>query len=206
MEDSMRLVREGYNAIANDYLASRTAESADVRLLDDFLPLLPPGGLVLDAGCGAGLPVTGILQQRCRVVGVDFAETQLALARKLVQDAAFVCQDLTSLAFAADCFDAICSYYAIIHIPRQKHGDLLRAFHHILKPSGLALLCLGANDLSTDIDDDYFGRPMHWSHYDAERNLKLLESAGLQVVWSRLVADNGWPDASHLFVLAQKPS
>ena len=206
MEDHKRLVRRGYNAIANDYLAARTAESADIKLLDDFMAHLPEGALVLDAGCGAGVPISRILQNKSRVVGVDFAETQLGLARRLVPDASFVCQDLTALGFAPNCFDAICSYYAIIHIPRQEHEALFRRFRHILKPGGLAFLCLGANDLAMDMNDDYFGVPMHWSHYDAKTNLALIEKCGLHLVWSRLIPDSHWPHSSHLFVLAQKPS
>ena len=47
-----KTVKEGYNAIANRYLAERTRYSEDVRLLDDFMERLPPNAKVLDAGCG----------------------------------------------------------------------------------------------------------------------------------------------------------
>lgn len=209
IQANKRLVRDGYNAIAGEYLAARTepgaAEWADIRLLEDFMARLSPGALVLDAGCGAGVPVSQLLQQQFRVVGVDFAESQLVLARRLVPGAAFVCQDLTALAFTSNCFDAVCSYYAIIHVPRQEHEALLRRLRKILKPGGLALLCLGANDLAEDYEDDYFGKAMHWSHFDAETNLQLLEACGLHLRWHGLVPDRHGPDASHLFIIAQKP-
>lgn len=208
IQANKRLVRDGYNAIAGDYLAARmdsaAGDMADVGLLDDFMARLSPGALVLDAGCGAGTPIARLLQERFSVLGVDFAESQLALAQRLVPDATFVCQDLTALGFAGGCFDAICSYYAIIHVPRQEHEALMQNLHRILKPRGLALLCLGANDLPEDFESDYFGRAMHWSHFDAETNLQLVQKCGLDLVWSKQVPDSHEPSASHLFVLAQK--
>ncbi|MFW6097842.1 MAG: class I SAM-dependent methyltransferase, partial [Chloroflexota bacterium] len=210
LQKNKRLVRESYNAIAVDYLAARSelpaAAMADVRLLDEVVSRLAPGAWVLDAGCGAGEPVTRLLQERFRVVGVDFAETQLTLARRLTPNGAFVCQDLTALGFASACFDAVCSYYAIIHIPREEHKALFHGLRRLLKPGGLALLCLGAEDLAQDFEGDYFGRAMHWSHFDAETNLQLLQACGLDIVWTKFVPDGHEPSASHLFVLVQKPS
>jgi hypothetical protein len=73
----------------------------------------------------------------------------------------------------------------------------------MLKPAGLALLCLGAGD-SPDDEDDFLGAAMYWSHYDAKTNLRLLRECGFAVVWARMITDNLDPDAVHLFVLAQK--
>ncbi|HIC89735.1 MAG TPA: class I SAM-dependent methyltransferase [Anaerolineae bacterium] len=175
--DGKRIVQDGYNAIADNYLATRTRDSEDVRLLEDLVHRLPRGARVLDAGCGAGIPITQRLSQS---IGVDFSETQLRLAHRLVPRAQFICQDMTSPAFPDDFFDAICSYYAIIHIPRDEHRPLLLDFHRMLKPSGLAFLCLGAGELEEDIEEDYLGAPMYWSHYDGEI---YIPNAG--IVWIR---------------------
>jgi SAM-dependent methyltransferase len=198
------IVKEGYNAIAARYLATRNEDSEDVQLLQKLVQLLPKGVQVLDAGCGAGVPVTRYLSQYFNVTGVDFAEEQIRLARQLVPQARFLCQDITQPTFADNSFDAICSYYAIIHIPRQEHVALLQDFHRILKPSGLVLLCLGADNLERDIAEDYLGTRMHWSHYDAETNLVMVRACGFEIIWSGVVADATSPGASHLFVLAQR--
>lgn len=203
MQDK-KTVKEGYNAIAARYLATRNKDSEDVQLLQYLVRRLPQGAQVLDAGCGAGVPVTRYLSQYFNVTGVDFAEVQVRLARQLVPQARFLCQDITQLAFADDSFDAICSYYAIIHIPRQEHRALLQDFHRILKPSGWVLLCLGADNLERDIAEDYLGTRMHWSHYDAETNLNMVRACGFEITWSGIVADATSPGAAHLFVLAQK--
>jgi ubiquinone/menaquinone biosynthesis C-methylase UbiE len=198
-------VRAGYESIADRYLAGRTRDSADIQLLDELIRRLPAHARVLDAGCGAGIPVTQLLSERFHVVGVDFSEKQIELAKQNVPEAEFICQDMTQLQFADAVFGGICSYYAIIHIPREEHRSLLTNFHRMLKPGGLALVCLGAEHLVDDIDENYLGARMYWSHYDSQTYLTMLQEIGFEVVWSKLIRDETCEGGGHLFVLAQKP-
>lgn len=199
------IVKSSYNAIAAQYLATRCHEdAANVRLLQELLTRLPEGAKVLDAGCGAGVPITKLLSQHFDVTGVDFSETQIELAHQAVPHAWFICQDMTKLAFPDASFDAVCSYYAIIHVPRQEHRRLLLNFYRMLKPNGFALLFMGAGDLPGDTEEDWFGARMYWSHYDGETNVKMLRECGFNIVFSRSVADN-LSESVHLFILAQKP-
>jgi len=202
--DFKQTVKQGYNAIANRYLAERTRDSEDVRLLDGFIERLPINGKVLDAGCGAGLPISQMLSEHFDVTGVDFSEAQIKLAKKHVPKANFICQDMTKLDFPENTFDGICSYYAIIHIPREEHQSLLANFYRMLKPSGVALLCLGAEHLIDDIDENYLGTRMYWSHYDTETYLKMLKDCGFSIIWSKHIADESCEGSGHLFVLMQK--
>lgn len=158
----------------------------------------------MDAGCGAGIPISQILSEKFEVIGVDFSESQVELAKKNVSNATFICQDMTKLDFPENTFDGICSYYAIIHIPREEHQALLSNFQKILRPNGLALLCLGAENLVDDIDEDYLGTRMYWSHYDSETYLKILKDFGFSIIWSKRVADESCEGAGHLFTLVQK--
>jgi SAM-dependent methyltransferase len=203
--DFRKTVREGYNAIAGRYLAERTRESEDVRLLNDFIKRLPKNAKVLDAGCGAGVPISQMLSKYFQVTGVDFSEVQVELAKKHVPNATFLCLDMTKLDFPEYSFDGIVSYYAIIHIPREEHQPLLTNFYRMLKPGGFALLCLGAEHLIDDLDENYLGTRMYWSHYDSQTYLKILKECGFSIAWSKYVADESCEGAGHLFVLAQKP-
>jgi SAM-dependent methyltransferase len=202
--DRKRIVRTGYNTIVDAYLATRRADSDDVRLLEKIIHRLPKNARVLDAGCGAGVPVTQKLSEHFEVVGADFSEAQVQRARELVPKADFVCQDMTNLTFSDESFDGIVSYYAIIHIPREEHEGIFRQFHRLLKPCGLALLCLGAGDLENDIVEDYLGARMYWSHFGVDTNVALLTTSGFEIISTQLVDDSTSPDSSHLFVLVEK--
>ena len=205
-KDHKETVKAGYNIIADRYIATRTRDSGDVRLLDELTTRLPAAAKVLDAGCGAGLPISQMLSEKFEVTGVDFSEAQIELAKKNVPDATFICQDITKLDFPDNTFDGICSYYAIIHIPREEHQLLLTNFHRMLKPDGLALLCLGAENVADDIDENFLGTRMYWSHYDSETYLEMLKQCGFSILWSKRVADGTCEGAGHLFTLVQKQS
>lgn len=84
-------VKAGYNAIADRYLTARTRDSEDVHLLDELTTRLPAGAKVLDAGCGAGIPISQMLSGKFEVTGVDFSEAQIELAKKNVPNATFIC-------------------------------------------------------------------------------------------------------------------
>lgn len=204
--ENKKIVREGYNAIAEKYLAARNkSHPGDVDLLQELIQRLPKKARVLDAGCGAGVPVTRILSQSFKVVGVDFSEGQIRLARELVPGTEFVCRDITELDFPDDSFGAICSYYAIIHIPREEHRGLLRNFYRMLKPGGLVLLSMGFSDSAIDIEEDFFGARMYWSHFNADTNLKMLADCGFRIIWSDVVVEQlAFGGGRCPFVLAQK--
>ena len=138
--DFKKTVKDGYNAIAGRYLAERTRNSQDVHLLKELIERLPENARILDAGCGAGIPISQILSEHFQVTGVDFSEAQVELAKQNVPTAEFFCEDMTKLDFPDETFDGITSYYAIIHIPREEHQALLANFHRMLRPAGLALL------------------------------------------------------------------
>jgi len=202
--DFKNIVKNGYNQIADQYLATRTTDSEDVRLLGDFMDLLSPNSKVLDAGCGAGIPISKMLAEHFDVTGVDISEAQIERARKNVPIANFMCEDLTKLYFPEGTFDGICSYYAIIHIPRAEHESLLMNFNLMLKTGGVALLCLGAENIVDDLDDNYLGVQMYWSHFDSETYINMLKEIGFIIIWSKFVKDSTCEGAGHLFVLAQK--
>jgi ubiquinone/menaquinone biosynthesis C-methylase UbiE len=198
------MVKKGYGEIASTYIAARSKGSEDVPLLEELAERLPKGARVLDAGCGGGVPITRYLVQLFDVTGVDFSAKQIELARNLIPNAKFTCEDIIDLAFDDESFDAICSYYAIIHIPRTQYRGILTNFYRMLKPRGLALLCLGAGELRSDIAD-FHGTRMYWSHYGPEKYLQLLRECGYDAIWSKIVKDASYPNSAHLFILARKP-
>ena len=202
MGDARReVVRRGYDEIADRYLAARTT-GGDLALLPELVARLSAGDAVLDAGCGAGVPVmTQLVEADLDVVGIDLSSAQVRLARAHTPGAHVTQADLAALPFGNRSFDGLVSYYAVIHVPRSEHRVVFDEFRRVLVAGGVALLCLGAGDVAEDHDpESWLGAPMFWSHFDAETNLELLRAAGFDIIRHELVKDP-MNHGRHLFAL-----
>lgn len=201
--DPKKRVKSAYDKIGADYQATRRSDSQDLVNLRQLTDRLKKGASILDAGCGSGFPVSQILAKSFHVTGVDFSIGQTRRARAALPNGAFFCADIANLPFRDSTFDGIVSFYTLIHVPREEHQQLIAQFHRILKPKGLAFLCMGAGDLPGETAD-YFGAKMFWSHYDRRTNLEILERNHFAVLWSETVVDPIDSEAGHLFVLVER--
>jgi ubiquinone/menaquinone biosynthesis C-methylase UbiE len=185
------LVRIGYTKIAEKYHRQRN-RYASRTLLQKFARLLPKGSRVLDLGCGAGVPVDEFLADRgYNVTGIDFAEGMLKLARKNVPNASFRKMDITKMKFTANSFGGAVSFYAIIHIPREKHAVIYKRLHRILRPDAVMLINASGTDSWEGYAEDYLGVRMFWSFFNPRKTLKLIKYAGFEVLWSKALKIGG---------------
>jgi cyclopropane fatty-acyl-phospholipid synthase-like methyltransferase len=203
------LVERGYDQIADAYAAleAEGAEWPRMRHLRALLSRLPSGGDVLDLGCGNGVPEMVAIQDRHRGVGVDLSSAQIERAREKVPGARFIHGDMLAVAFADASFDAIVSFYAIEHVPREVHGPLFERFYRWLRPHGRLLFTLEAGGDEPGRTGEWLGVPMFFSHYDADTTATLLEHAGFVVerreVESQLEGDR---EIEYVWFHARKPA
>ena len=199
--DPREIVRSGYDQAGAAYAAARPREPEAQGLLSRLLAELSPGAKVLDAGCGGGVPVARALAADHQVLGIDISPVQVALAKENVPEASFQVGDISALELDDASFDAIVSYYAVIHVPREDHERTLAGFRRVLVPAGVLLVCMGNRDDPGSVDDGFFGARMHWSHFDGPENLAMVQRSGFEVLGHEVVPDP-IGDGSHLFVLA----
>lgn len=196
--DKKKFVQEGYNRIARRYHDDRD-RFKDKGQLDEFTSLLPENARILDVGCGTGVPITRFLvDSGHKVVGIDFSEGMLALAREHVPEAEFYQKDITELDFDENSFDALTAGYCIFHVPREEHAGIFRKFHDILKTGGLMLVSMGSTEWE-GTEDDFHGGDMFWSHYGPTRSLEIIKEAGFSIIFDRFVEACG---EKHYWILA----
>lgn len=188
--DQRDVVREGYDEIADAYDEHRTEETHagfEAPITDDFFADLDDGCHVLDAGCGGGRPVLERLDRTHDAVGLDISTSQLRLSRARAPTAALAQGDLARLPFADGVFDAVVSFYAIIHVPKTEHEQVLSEFERVLRPGGDLLVSMGAIEGWEGRNDDWLDTEtaMEWSYYGPERSHEIIEAAGFEIVDER---------------------
>ena len=194
-----KIVESGYDDIARTYHEQRDKFKSH-ELLTKFSSLLPPGGHVLDVGCGAGVPVARFLVNAgFKVTGVDVSSSMLELARVHVPEANFVKMDMRQLEFDADCFDGICAFYSLFHVPREEHLQVLIGFNRLLRQGGILLFSSGRG--AWEGVEDFHGARMFWSHPDREVTRQMVMDAGFAVIMSEVQEHGG---EKHYWVMAKK--
>ena len=208
MDARKAIVACGYDAMSDRYLAWSTEidDLARTSLLADFNARLAAGSDVLDLGCGAGIPATRALADRFRVTAVDISARQLEAARRNVPEATFLQGDLATIDLPAATFDGVTAFYSISHVPREEHDVVFGRVLRWLRPGGLFLAVLGAED-SPDWVGDWLGEPMFFSSFDATENRRLMAAAGFDVLIGD-VCETPEPEGAvpFLWVLARRPA
>lgn len=193
-------VRDGYNLAAKNYSFEFRDKFKNEKHLNKLLDVLPGGSLVLDVGCGAGRPIDIYLSSHgMRVTGIDISEAQIELARANVPQATFSVKDMSDLIDGEFTVDALVSFYAIFHTPREKHLELLKKFKTFLRPGGFILVTMGSSDWEGS-ENNFCGTKMYWSHFGAEKNIEIVREAGFEIVFSEIDDTGG---EKHLVILAR---
>jgi SAM-dependent methyltransferase len=197
-----------HNQIAERYLEWRAQQPRQeelTRWLNLLHDHLQPGAVVLDIGCGAGIPLTRALSESFDVTGVDISARQIELARRNVPTARFMHGDVTSLAFAAGSFDAAVASYSLFHIPRTEHQTLFRSIAEWLRPGGIMVANFGVGNREVDYDENWLGAPLFWSSFDPAGERLAITSAGFKLAVDSIetIIEDGLPHR-FLLVLARK--
>lgn len=182
-DDPKEIVRRGYDAASHRYDEAYGAETKYRALLGEVRERIPAGGTVLDLGCGSGVPVARTLAAAgYRVTGIDISEVQIRRARERVPQAQFLHADAATAAFEPASFDAVVSFYALIHVPLAEQPPLLRNIAEWLRPGGCFVATTGSGAW-TGTEDNWLGSgsTMWWSHADAPTYREWISGAGLTV-------------------------
>ena len=143
-----QLNARAYDVISEEYGGDLFDDEQYRIAFEDWVALLPPGGHVLDIGCGHGMPVVATLLARgFEVTGIDLSEGILARAR-----AAYPAAHLRNLTAAElteqDRYDGVCSFFSLLHTDPIELRVALDRIRRALKPGGYLLIGSLMSDLS----------------------------------------------------------
>lgn len=193
-------VKNGYNKIAEAY-TKRRAEFGSIQYLQQFNKLLKSDSLVLDLGCGGGKPADKFfVNHGHKIVGIDISEKQIELAKKNVPRGEFKVEDLSQLTLDEYKVDAVVSFYAIFHTKRETHEELFKKINSFLPKDGLILVTMGSTEWE-GTEENFHGTKMFWSHFGAEKNLKMIKDSGFKIIFNEIDESGG---EKHQIIIAKK--
>jgi SAM-dependent methyltransferase len=146
--DRKEVTRLWWDALAEDWRTSMPESMLD--LLEQRLDV-PPGSVILDAGCATGARSVGLALRGHHVIGVDISPRMISIARQHVQELAlsesqarYTVGDIEQLDLADTSVDAIICFNVLDFTPSP--GRALVEFRRVLRTDGRALIMtLGAN-------------------------------------------------------------
>lgn len=131
-------------------------------------------------------------------VGLDFSPVQIERARALVPEATFIEADMANWDAEPGSFDAVASFYALIHVPLEDQRALFPRVRRWLRDGGLLMAIVG-HERWTGVED-YYGAPMFWDHADTLTYQEWLRAAGFDLVSTRFVPEG---ESGHALVMAE---
>lgn len=168
-----------YTRIAARFLAARSPTQG-VDYLEQAIARCATRERALDAGCGAGRPLTRhLVEAGFAVTGIDLSAGMLELARQAVPEAQLRRADLRQFD-EGERYDLLLAWDSLFHLP---YGDQRRATHHLLSlvaARGVVLFTAGG------VDDErtgaMHGESFYYSSLARSAYLSILDENGFELL------------------------
>jgi SAM-dependent methyltransferase len=138
----LQLNKGAWNKIGAKIASPVIKNKGYLKMFNLFCKKLPKNGIVLDLGCGPGIPITKeLIKRRFLVTGIDLSDKMIKLARKNAPNAKYQCISMTSIKFN-DKFDGIISSYSMLCLNPKDFKRTASKISTALKKGGYFLLVL----------------------------------------------------------------
>ena len=181
-----------YNRIAGDWSKDHRGDTWWVEGTDTFVSFLKSGASVLDVGCGDGVKSKYLLDKGLKVVGIDFSEKMVEIARREVPGATFQVADIKNLSGLKEDFDGILAQAVLLHIPKSEAGAVVKELRDRLVNGGYLYIAVkqkreGGREEEVLKEDDYgYEYERFFSYFTLPEIQKYVADAGLKMCYENV--------------------
>ena len=193
VEDDYEANRKAYNSLAGKW--SKKYYKADVkRLMEVFVRYLKPKSRILDVGCGPGRDTKELARRGFDVIGMDFSEEMLRIAKAYFPEGNFIWMDMRDLTFPDNYFDGAWVMASFLNIKKIDAQRVLIGFKRVLNNRGV--LAMAVKKGAGEIHENEDGETRLFSLYSEAELEDLLEMAGFHVIerFTEEAKPNTWID------------
>lgn len=127
-----------YDSIAHHFSKTRHFIWPEMEL---FLPVIKPGGHLIDIGCGNGRLLRMLQEKQCTYVGIDQSAELIKEAQRQWPNYAFEVADMSTYHYGRDRFDTACLIASLHHLAtNDEQQKTLERIFTALKSGGY--LCI----------------------------------------------------------------
>lgn len=142
----------GYEAAAHEFVARRGASRVGAAEVRGWVETLSPDAVVLDLGCGHGVPITeALIGKRREVYGVDASLSLVSALRERLPDVHVACEAVEDSRFFDRRFDGAVAWGLMFLLPAEAQAALIHDVASVLHPGGRFLFTSPA-DACTWVD------------------------------------------------------
>lgn len=188
-----------------DLTAKRTAdewypEEILKSTIQDFVSLLPEHPRILDLGCGPGHECMRLASTGADVLGIDFSEECIRLARERCPRCQFDVLNFRQLDLRYGKFQGVFACASLIHIDPETLPDVIRRIRNVLTHKGYLIMMVqdgkGINESKSllEVDGRKLQRTVHC--YTKENLISISSEVGLEFIregyLDEKLLDYGW--------------
>lgn len=162
------------------WAADRGTRPGEGPWIDRFAAVLPPGGAVLDIGCGGGEPIAGtLIRAGVAVTGLDSSSPLLALCRERHPHGTWVEGDMRQMDLGRR-FDGLIAWDSFFHLDHDAQRAMFPRFAAHAAPGAPLLFTSGpAHGIALG---SYAGETLFHASLDATEYRALLVANGFAVL------------------------
>ncbi|WP_215396216.1 class I SAM-dependent methyltransferase [Rheinheimera oceanensis] len=142
-----------YNQNAADFVLA-TDQIDMTALYAEFLPLVKPGGHILDAGCGSGRDASYFKQQGFTVSAFDASTEMAHIASERLQQTVMV-RTFEQLD-QAETYDGIWCCASLLHVANRTLPDVSTRLQRALKPGAVLYVSFKYGDTEREVNGRRF--------------------------------------------------
>ncbi len=182
-------LKETYNKIAEDWIKDHNSDTWWQEGTDYFLSLLNKDSRILDIGCGGGVKTKYISEKGYKVLGIDFSEKMIEIAKRQNPSVNFSVVDIYDIDKISETFDGIFIQAVLLHIPKARVLEILQKIKSKLNTNGLVYLAVKGvrgdgieEEVKTENDYGY-EYERFFSYFSLEEFKGYLNKLDMKVVW-----------------------
>ena len=175
----MKGVKDYYNKTATEWADTWYDDELLLPYLKEFISYLPEKPYILDLCCGAGYESMRIQRLGAKVIGLDFSEKSIQIARERNPSIKFFVEDITNDYSYIGKVDGCMVIAGLVHLPNKKLSIAFEQMYKVLNENGYLFIAVkdgeGKNHKLSfkTIDGEDYDRDFYLHTLDELRNYSL---------------------------------